>query len=108
MQAVSRDSYPTEVIAASHTVPVLVDFWGPRCGPCMKMLPWVEQLAEQNLGRVKMVKLNSEENRRFCVDLGIMGLPTFVLYRDGSEVRRLTGNDCTPATISRVVSELSA
>ena len=45
MEAVSRDTFQDDVVAASHAQPVLVDFWGPRCGPCLKMMPWVESLA---------------------------------------------------------------
>jgi thioredoxin 1 len=103
MQAVSRDTYAEEVVAASNSQPVLVDFWGPRCGPCLAMMPWVEQLAEEVAGTVKIVKLNSAENRRLCVELRVLGLPTFVLYRDGVEIQRLTGDGCRPATIAEAL-----
>jgi thioredoxin 1 len=99
VQAVSRDDFLSEVVDASKVVPVLVDLWGARCGPCLRMMPWIEKLAEQTAGSMKVVKLNADENRRLCVELGIMGLPTFLLYRDGQEVQRLTGSDCTPARV---------
>jgi thioredoxin 1 len=105
MQAVSRDTYQDEVVAASHEQPVLVDFWGPRCGPCLKMEPWVESVAQESAGVLKVVKLNSAENRRLCVELRVLGLPTFLLYRDGLEIRRLTGDGCTPATIAQALRE---
>src|SRR5688500_12317799 len=105
MEAVSRDTYQDEVVAASHEQPVLVDFWGPRCGPCLKMMPWVESLADESAGTLKVVKVNSAENRRLCVDLRVLGLPTFLLYRDGQEVRRLTGDGCTPSTIAQALRE---
>jgi thioredoxin 1 len=108
VQAVSRDSFEAEVLSASRERPVLVDFWGPRCGPCMKMMPWVEDLAQRSSDRLKVVKLNSDENRRLCVDLRIMGLPTFVLFRDGLEVQRLSGDDCTPAAIAKLVESTSS
>jgi thioredoxin 1 len=104
VQTVSRASFDTEVLSASRDLPVLVDFWGPRCGPCMQMMPWVENLAQQHMQRLKIVKLNSDENRRLCVDLRIMGLPTFVLFRDGVEVQRLSGSECTPSAISHLVT----
>jgi len=108
MQAVTRASFPIEVLAASHAQPVLIDFWGPRCGPCLKMMPWVEQLAAQHGDRLKIVKLNADDDRRLCIELGILGLPTVVLYRDGYEVQRLSGDGCTPASIAEVVrAELS-
>lgn len=103
MQAVNRDTYDSDVIQASREQPVLVDFWGPRCGPCLKMMPWVESLAEHSRDVVKVVKVNSAENRRLCVDLRVLGLPTFILYRDGAELQRLTGDGCTPRTISETL-----
>jgi thioredoxin 1 len=105
MQAVSRDTFADDVVAASHIQPVLVDFWGPRCGPCLAMMPWVESLADEVQDTLTIVKVNSAENRRLCIDLRVLGLPTFLLYRDGQEVRRLTGNGCTPATIAEAVRE---
>ena len=56
MQAVSRDTYPDDVLVASHTRPVLVDFWGPRCGPCVAMMPWVESLAALRDGLEEFVE----------------------------------------------------
>lgn len=106
MQAVNRASFSDEVVEASRDKPVLVDFWGPRCAPCLAMMPWMEDLADQAVDRVKIVKLNSAEsmeNRRLCVELRVLGLPTFLLYRDGAEVQRLSGDDCTPSAISELV-----
>jgi thioredoxin 1 len=105
MQEVTRDTYQDEVVEASHAQPVLVDFWGPRCGPCIAMMPWVEQLAEDLAPTVKIVKLNSVGNRRLCVDLRVMGLPTFILYSNGQEVWRLTGDGCTPSSIKAALRE---
>ena len=108
MQAVNRATFSNEVVEASHDQPVLVDFWGPRCAPCLAMMPWVEDLAEHTADRVKIVKLNSAEsmeNRRLCVELRVLGLPTFLLYRDGAEVRRLTGDDCTSSAISGMLQK---
>src|SRR5579859_5670879 len=106
MQAVTRDTYTDDVVEASRTQPVLVDFWGPRCAPCLAMMPFVEELSEKVSDRVKIVKLNSAENRRLCVDLRVLGLPTFMLYRDGVEVQRLSGDACTPSAISDLVEAI--
>jgi thioredoxin len=105
MHAVSRDTYQHDVLEASHDQPVLVDFWGPRCGPCIAMMPWVERLADELARTVSIVKLNSAENRRLCVELRVMGLPTFLLYRDGQEVRRLTSDACTPVSIAAALRD---
>jgi thioredoxin 1 len=70
---------------------VLVDFWGPRCQPCLAMMPTIAKLEEEAGGSVRVVKVNSTENRDVCRDLRVFGLPTYVLMRDGEEVERLSG-----------------
>jgi thioredoxin 1 len=99
MEAVSQVDFDQKVVQASHHQPVLVDYWGPRCGPCLKLMPWVEKLADEVADTATIVKLNTAENRRLAINLGVMGLPTFALYSDGQEVRRLTGDEVTPKAI---------
>lgn len=84
---------------------VLVDFWGPRCAPCLALMPAVERLEQRYDDSFRLVKVNANENRQICRDLKVFGLPTFVLYRDGQEVRRLTGNP-SAAEIEAAVTEL--
>jgi thioredoxin 1 len=84
---------------------VLVDFWGPRCQPCLALMPAVEALEESYDGRLKLVKVNAPENRQVCRDLRVLGLPTYLLYRDGAEVERLTG-DPSNADIEAAVARL--
>jgi thioredoxin 1 len=62
-------------------------------------MPWVEKLADEVADTTTIVKLNTAENRRLAINLGVMGLPTFALYSDGQEVQRLTGDEVTPKTI---------
>lgn len=90
MIAVTTDTFDAEVRQA--TQPVLVDFWGPRCGPCLALMSYVEQVAEQYDGRLKVVKVNAQENRRLCVQLKVMSLPTFLFFAQGQEVDRMTGD----------------
>jgi thioredoxin 1 len=71
---------------------VLVDFWGPRCQPCLAMMPTVARLEEEAAGAVKVVKVNAPEAREICRELKVFGLPTYVLMRDGVEIERLTGD----------------
>jgi thioredoxin 1 len=71
---------------------VLVDFWGPRCQPCLAMMPTIAKLEEDAGGAVRVVKVNSAENREICRELRVFGLPTYVLMRDGEELERLSGN----------------
>lgn len=70
---------------------VLVDFWGPRCQPCLQMMPTVEKLEEDSAGAVNVVKVNASENRDVCRELRVFGLPTYLLLRDGEELERLSG-----------------
>jgi thioredoxin 1 len=92
----------TDLVAEGN---VLVDFWGPRCQPCLALMPAVEALEESYEGQLKLVKVNAPENRQVCRDLKVFGLPTYVLYRDGAEVERLTG-DPSRADIEAAVREL--
>ncbi len=77
-----------ELVAAGS---VLVDFWGPRCAPCLAMMPAIEDLERTSAGSFTLVKVNAAENRSICREAKVLGLPTFILYRDGEEVRRLPG-----------------
>ena len=89
----NRENFETEVLAADK--PVLVDFWGPQCRPCLALMPSVEALEQDYAGKLKVAKLNATENRMLCAKLRVMGLPTFLLYKKGVEVERLSGEDLT-------------
>ena len=89
MLEVTKDTFTQEVLQSEQ--PVLIDFWGPQCGPCLKLNPTVEQLAEELAGRVKIVKVEAPKNRRLCMELRVMALPTFLGFANGQEVERLTG-----------------
>ena len=84
---------------------VLVDFWGPRCEPCLQMMPTVEQLEAESGGAVKVVKVNAGDNREVCRELRVFGLPTYVLMRDGEELERLSG-DVSKEDIERAFATL--
>ena len=85
---------------------VLVDFWGPRCQPCLAMMPTIAQLEEEAGGAVRVVKVNSAENRDICRELKVFGLPTYVLMRDGEELERLSG-DVSKGDIVRAFATLA-
>lgn len=67
---------------------VLVDVWGPACAPCVALSPHVEAIAEERPD-VRVVKLEAPKARRLCMELQVMGMPAFLLFRDGVEVARL-------------------
>lgn len=80
---VHKDNYDQEVLSAPGVV--FVDFWSPKCEPCMALLPDVEAFAERNEGRAKFCKLDTAGNRRLAISQKVMGQPTFVFYKDGEK-----------------------
>jgi thioredoxin 1 len=89
---------------------VLVDFWGINCAPCVAMMPAVDELGRRYEGRVQLVKVDSgnKENRPIAWQLKVMGLPTYITLRDGTEVERLTGGDVTIQQIEAAIDRLLA
>lgn len=89
MVELSSESFEREVIQSPQ--PVLVDFWGPQCGPCLALMPHVEALGKKYEDRLKIAKVEAPKNRRLCLNLRVMSLPTFLIYKDGKEMERLSG-----------------
>lgn len=82
-------SFEAEVLSAA--TPVLVDFWAPWCGPCRMMAPTIEQLAKELDGKVKVAKMNVDENNKFAQQFGIMSIPTFLIFKGGKVVEQMVG-----------------
>lgn len=80
-----------EELVLNAPVPVMVDFWAPWCGPCRMIAPIVEELAVKYEGRAVIAKINTDENVDVATNLGIMGIPTVILFQNGEEVDRVVG-----------------
>ena len=89
MQALTDADFDREVIEAQGTV--LVDFWAPWCGPCKKISPVVEALAQEQADTLKVVALDIEAHPVAAARHAVLSLPTLIVFRDGQEARRITG-----------------
>lgn len=87
---VTDQNFETEVIRSN--VPVLVDFWAAWCGPCQALTPTIESVADEQAGRIKVCKLNVDENPNVAAKFGIRSIPTIYLFKDGQNLGQLVGN----------------
>jgi len=104
MLELNKENFDAEVL--EHQGPVMVDFWSPKCDPCMALLPDVEAMEAEFAGKVKFGKVNALENRRLCIAQKVMGLPTLLFFDKGSKVAELTGDDATPENIRAELAKL--
>ncbi len=88
---VTLENFETEVIAASMTTPVLIDFWAPWCGPCKSLGPLLEKVEIAYAGRFKLVKIDSDQEQQLGEAFGIRSIPTCILLMNGQPVDGFTG-----------------
>jgi len=86
---VTDGTFHNEVLESE--VPVLVDYWAPWCGPCLMAAPVLEKIADEYDGRLKVCKVNVDENREVASKYGIMSIPTMFVFKQGELVDQITG-----------------
>lgn len=101
---VTEDNWNSEIVNSS--LPVLVDFWAPWCGPCQLLGPVVDTLATENAGKIKVGKLNVDENQNLTMKFGVRGVPTLIFLKQGQEVKRIVGAQAK-TQLQQVIDALS-
>ena len=90
INSITDSSFETEVLKSS--VPVLVDFWATWCGPCKALAPKLEEIAGKQGEKIKIVKLDVDQNPETAGRFGVRGIPTLILFKGGQMVDQLVGN----------------
>ncbi|MDR1327417.1 MAG: thioredoxin [Heliobacteriaceae bacterium] len=101
---ITDSSFEQEVLSSGQ--PVVVDFWAPWCGPCRKLGPVLDEIAGEFDGKVKFVKINTDENVKTAKDYAISGLPSLLVFKDGKALERIVGLMPKSAIISNIEKHL--
>ena len=102
---ITDSSFEQDVLKSD--VPVLVDFWAPWCGPCKIVAPVVEEIAGEYDGKIKVGKVNTDENQQIAAKYGIMSIPTLMIFKNGEPAERLVGAQPKQAITEKIDSVLS-
>lgn len=104
MPALTPENFTREV--EQSPLPVIIDCFGPACGPCKALLPHVETLAQEYAGRINVRMLDVSQNPELCVRLELFSVPTLLFFKDGQCTARLMGSRATPAAMKEAAHAL--
>jgi len=102
---VTDETFEAEVIKEES--PVLVDFWAPWCGPCKALGPVLSEIADERNAEIKVVKVNIDDNQEYAFKLGVMSIPTLVVFKDGQPIDKIVGAH-PKTTIDARINKLAA
>lgn len=102
-----KDSNHFKQIVLESNLPVLVDFWAEWCQPCKAILPYVEAIAQEEASRLKVVKVNIDDNGHIASEYGVRGIPTLILFHQGKELERTVGSQTKSQLISFINMHIS-
>ena len=105
MLELTKENFDAEALGPDTGV-VFVDFWSPKCAPCLALLPEVEAFAEKNAGRAKFCKLDTSVNKRLSIAQKVLGLPTFVFYKNGQKVFTFDKDDIEFGAVQSKLDEI--
>ena len=100
----NRDNYENETLESNEAI--IVDFWGPQCRPCLALMPAVERIEKDYSGKIRIAKVDVSKNRMLCARLRVLSVPTFILYKDGAEQNRLTGDNITESDLKKAIDAM--
>jgi thioredoxin 1 len=103
--AVTDGTFQDDVLKSSE--PVLVDFWASWCQPCRMVAPVVEEIATENAGKIKVLKLDVDENQNTAMQYNVSSIPTLILFKEGQPVERIVGFNPKDRLMSKLTPHLS-
>lgn len=101
---VTDSTFDAQVLKSD--VPVLIDFWAEWCGPCKVIAPILEQIGEEYDGRIKIAKVDVDQNNQMAMQLGVQSIPTLILFKNGQAVERWVGSLPKDRLLSRLLPHL--
>lgn len=101
---VNDNTFEQEVINSQELT--VVDFWAPWCGPCRKLGPVLEEIGDEYAGKIKIVKVNTDENLKTAKEYSVSGLPSILIFKDGNPLERLVGLMPKSSIVSNIEKHL--